>query len=272
MSRTRGTTSCPMLGTGLPCHGPVSPQCAGCGDVQVESAPAVGSLPDPYYQDEAVTIYHGDCREILPSLPKVDLVLTDPPYGISQECGLTEVGMKRYGQVQFGDWDGSFPSWVLPLLPSTGAGSFYLFCPYQVLGELDKWADANSLQRRVLWWKKTNPTRRNGDVYWSIPGEHCFYAKRSGATFNAAYEVGFFESSNINRSNHPTEKPLPLIARLCIASTDPGDMVLDPFLGSGTTAVAAKKLNRKCIGIEIEERYCEIAANRCRQMVMELGL
>jgi len=224
---------------------------------------------NPYYQDEAVTIYHGDCGDILPTLRKVDLVLTDPPYGVSQESNLTQSGIDRYGSVDFGDWDTEFPMATITCLPE--AATYYIFCPYQSLGELAAWAVGAKLLHRVLWWKKSNPTRRNGDVYWSIPGEHCFYAKQSGATFHAKHEVGYFEYPNVH-GEHPTQKPVALILRLIVASTDGGDMILDPFLGSGTTAVAAKKLNRKCIGIEIEERYCEIAANRCRQMVMELGL
>ena len=71
---------------------------------------------------------------------------------------------------------------------------------------------------------------------------------------------------------HPSPKPLSTLRGIIGNFTDLSDVILDPFLGSGTTAVAAKKLNRKCIGIEIEEKYCEIAANRCRQEVMELGL
>ena len=74
------------------------------------------------------------------------------------------------------------------------------------------------------------------------------------------------------RFDHPTQKPNQIIAHLIARYSKPNDLILDPFLGSGTTAYCAKKLNRRCIGIEIEEKYCEIAANRCRQMVMELNV
>jgi site-specific DNA-methyltransferase (adenine-specific) len=128
---------------------------------------------------------------------------------------------------------------------------------------LSKWADRNGWQQRVLWWKKTNPTRRNGDVYWSIPGEHCFFAKRSGATFNAKYDVGFFEYP-VQHGEHPTQKPVRLVAKLCEASSFPGSTILDPFMGSGTTGVACANLGRKFIGIEIEPRYFDIACARIR--------
>ena len=213
---------------------------------------------------DCCTVVCGDCLELMKALPDgcVDAVITDPPYGITQECDLTACGIKRYGRVFFGDWDGTFPLAILESLSSLNAGTYYIFCPYQVLGELSAWAKRNELQQRVLWWKKTNPARRNGDVYWSIPGEHCFFAKRSGAIFNAKYEVGFFEHSVVHRRNHPTEKPLDLITVLVSASTVEGQTIFDPFLGSGTTAVAAKKLGRHFLGFEINPDYCQIAEER----------
>ena len=229
----------------------------------------------PYYEDAkaGITIYHADCRDVLPTLKPgaVDLVLTDPPYGISQECNLTTSGIQGYGGVNFGDWDDAFPFWALPLMSALRASSYYCFCPYQALSGLADWAKGNGLLQRVLWWKKTNPTRRNGNAYWSIPGEHIFFAKAPGASFYAAHEVGYFEYPNVQLEGHPTAKPLPLLRRLITASSSQGESVLDPFMGSGTTLRAAKDLGRRAIGIEIEERYCEIAVKRLQQEVIQFG-
>jgi DNA modification methylase len=228
----------------------------------------------PYYEDEQVTLYNADCREVIPTLKarSVQAVVTDPPYGVSQECNLTADGIKKYGGVDFGAWDDIFPLDVLPLLASLQAHSYYIFCPYQVLGDLSRWASNHKMLERVLWWKKTNPTRRNGDVYWSIPGEHCFYAKRSGAPFFAPYDVGYFEHRIIHLENHPTEKPVPIIQRFVLASTSRGDTVCDTYTGSGTTGVACVKEGRKFIGMEISEEYCAIALRRIKEAQAQLTL
>ena len=227
----------------------------------------------PYYDDgRGIVIYHADCRDVLPQLAagSVDLVLTDPPYGVSQECNLTASGINRYGSVDFGEWDDAFPFEVLPDWATLKAKTYYVFCPYQALSELYAWGKAHNLLQRVLWWRKTNPTRRNGDIYWSIPGEHIFFAKESGAVFHAKHEVGCFEYANVQLGHHPTEKPVSLLRRLIAASSDEGQTILDPFMGSGTTLRAAKDLGRRAIGIEIEERYCEIAVQRLQQEVLPL--
>ena len=229
----------------------------------------ISKLPKPYYRDNQsdIVIYNAECRDILPLIPdkSIDLVLTDPPYGVSQKCNFSANEIKKYGNTYFGDWDNNFPYEILKFLPISA--TYYIFCPYYVLGKLSDWADERKLLKRVLWWHKTNPTRRNGDTYWAIAGEYCFYAKQSGATFNAKYKVGFFEYPNVI-GKHPTQKPLKLISEFILASSNANDIVLDPFLGSGTTLVACKKLNRKGIGIEISEIYCKMAIERLRQGVL----
>ncbi len=209
--------------------------------------------PKPYYQDDAVTIFLGDCRDILPGLPTVDLVLTDPPYGI----GDIWQGGKGHGwRVTEGNkhmrnaWDSEAPDlgFLLALnVPTVIWGGNYFPLP---------------LSRGWLVWRKesTGFTLSDAELAWTNQDTviRVYEHARSKLTGKQAEQ------------RHPTQKPVGLM-RWCIEQIKtPAILILDPFMGSGTTLRAAKDLGRKVIGIEIEERYCEIAAKRMSQTVMVL--
>lgn len=203
------------------------------------------SLPAPYYSENGITIYHGDCREILPHLEPVDLVLTDPPYGIGDRMhGGTWGSAEKYAD--FRGWD---------------------FAP-----------DAKTLQDII---SKAGKSIVWGGNYFGLPGTRCVlvWDKRNAGPTMADCEIAW---SNLDRPakrfswgvgvhsyGHPTEKPLELFM-WCIVQSRTSGSILDPFMGSGTTLRAAKDLGRKAIGIEIEEKYCEIAARRLAQEVLQL--
>jgi site-specific DNA-methyltransferase (adenine-specific) len=199
----------------------------------------------PYYDDgNGIVIYHGDCREILPQLPKVDLVLTDPPYGIAQVMRGGK-GAGRWTLLSDGNpWDNEAPDLQF-MMDTAGTyviwGGNYFSLP---------------LSRCWLVWDKLNavPTMGQCELAWTS-------IDRPIQRFE--WPVGR------NNHGHPTEKPLELIAWSIKQSRTSG-MILDPFMGSGTTLRAAKDLGRKCIGIEIEEKYCEIAVKRLSQEVLAL--
>ena len=226
----------------------------------------------PYYQDDAVTIYHGDCREILPTLPKVDLVLTDPPYGASdthaghlsgvtlrdgsrarQELGFDGldssemVGLAR-------DWVESCSGWVVftsewkHLLPLDDAGLLIRFGIWRKPDGAPQFTG----DRPGMGWEAVAICHGPGRKSWGGGGRHAFWEHAKGE----------------NRSGHPTGKPLGLLKEFVRDFSVAGDLILDPFAGSGTTGRAAKDLGRKAILIEIEEKYCEIAAKRMAQEVL----
>ena len=199
----------------------------------------------PYYQDSAVTIYHGDCREILP-LVAADVLVTDPPYGTGWFRGGGAVGEFQVRH-ETAAWDVWAPEWLeLVNLPVA------VFCPTQGV-----WDVASRIsQPSVARYDKTNPAPL---------GAHSEPIVVSGPW------PGPWAFSEYNGDNdfHPCQKPLRLLRALLVARG--GEIVVDPFMGSGTTLRAAKDLGRKAIGIEIEERYCEIAARRCAQEVMDLS-
>lgn len=210
------------------------------------------SLPKPYYQEPGITIYHGDCRDILPHLEPVDLVLTDLPYGNETDYGeykdtkenlselvkiaiplifkLTKISAITCGVGNIHLYP--CPSWIICWFNPAGVGSgpwgFCCWQPILIYGE-DPYLK-NNLGRRPDGWIKNEISPKNG---------------------------------------HPCPKPESLWRQVINrTSIKKQDVILDPFMGSGTTLRAAKDLGRKAIGIEIEEKYCAIAVERLRQGVL----
>lgn len=201
----------------------------------------------PYYEHAGITIYHGDCREIIPGL-SFDVVVTDPPYG---HGGTPPRGGNKPGTLDYLaggvvlSWDVADDSWMrltdCPAAVFTSAAR--CFRTAAALG-----ADG------LLIYAKTNP-HPNGSSFEPCVTRGFGVGARHVEAYNAE-----------NGLEHPTQKPLAVM--LFIVRRAPDGIILDPFMGSGTTLVAAKNLGRKAIGIEIEERYCEIAARRLAQEVL----
>lgn len=204
-------------------------------------------------------IAHADCRDILPLLPKVDLVLTDPPYGIGYASNRhwETTTAEWVGNEIVGDSDCSLRDYVL---------SRYM--EWACFGSLKTPRPANT--RGVLIWDKGEAAGM-GDLSfpWKPNFELIFVAgtewtgRRDSSVLSAMTVVS---RKSMGRS-HPNEKAVCLMMYLMMKHDG---LILDPFMGSGTTLRAAKDLGRKAIGIEIEERYCEIAAKRMSQSVMRL--
>ena len=202
----------------------------------------------PYYQDEWVTIYHGDCREVMPDLEPVSLVLTDPPYGIGEHGGKARTrGDSRPNHPMMG-WDMTRPDRAtLDMVRAAGS--------VQMIFGGNYFADLLPASRCWLYWRKLmGGDFADGELVW---------------TSLDAVVREFTKPNKSGKNQHPTQKPL-AVMEWCIFQSRTDGTVLDPFMGSGTTLVAAKNLGRKAIGIEIEERYCEIAALRCSQGVLAL--
>ncbi len=198
---------------------------------------------EPYYQDEFSTIYHGDCREILPTLEPVDLVLTDPPYG----CGKA-------------DWDEEFPlEWysaakrLAPMVVIiTGSAGLPDSIGLVKTDFVDVIAarNLNGMTRGPLGFGNWIAAVVAGSK--PPPGVNCFDFIVSG-----------------NMPDHPTPKPIAYMKKLLTRLLPNGKDLIDPFMGSGSTLRAAKDLGFKAIGIELEEKYCEVAAKRLAQAVFD---
>ena len=220
----------------------------------------------PYYEDESVTIYNADCRDVLPKLGLVDLVLTDPPYNKVNRIthGLRSVDKGSADEASF---DLEWAALQIVRLSQ----SAYVWCGTEQISAWRSIFVSQKLSTRLCFWEKPNPSPMNGEYLWLSSVEACIYAKKSGATFNNFCASPVWRDRQYAETAHPTEKPVRLFKRLILASSNEGGVVLDPFMGSGTTLRAAKDLGRKAIGIEIEERYCEIAAKRMSQLAMDLS-
>jgi site-specific DNA-methyltransferase (adenine-specific) len=239
----------------------------------------------PYYEQDGIVIYHGDCREVLPLLGAVDVVIADPPYGVTSLA-----------------WDERVDGW-LDLVPSDNLwcfGSMRFFMAQQFAG----WTYAQEIV-----WEKHNGSIFHADRFRRVHEFAVqFYRGQWGAIYHAPVytldatkrtaqrkgrppHAGEIGSANYvsqdggprlmrsvlqvrschGSAEHPTQKPIGILRPLIEYSCPADGGVLDPFMGSGTTLRAAKDLGRKAIGIEIEERYAEIAARRMMQEVLPLG-
>ena len=226
----------------------------------------------PYYQDDYVTLYHGDCREVLPTLAMVDLVVTDPPYIIGA-VSAGSLGSKSGGWADMMNSAAWFSSWYRQcdrLLKDNGA--MWTFLNWRTLpGVMRAAIDATMPITSVMVWDKE----------WIGPGgcqglrpsyELCALLAKPGFAIpdRGTRDVWRHKVGSYKASGHPAEKPVDLVQRIISTSATTGT-VLDPFVGSGTTCVAAKALGISSIGVEAEERYCEIAARRLSQGVLDFG-
>ena len=215
----------------------------------------------PYYRDKWCAIYHADCRDILPLIPdkSIDLVLTDPPYGINLDLTwLSELHLARSKPANrtdapiFGDAEVD-----VSFLMNFGSWIIWGF-PYIDTGKATGW---------LVWDKQPNiETDRTLTTPVEMASTNCW----RGFRLVRCMWAGYLRDNGEYRYAHPTQKPQKIMD-YCLNKTN-ANIILDPFLGSGTTCYCAKKLNRYSIGIEIEEKYCEIAAKRVSQSVFSFDI
>ena len=226
-----------------------------------------------------LTLVHGDCLEVLKKIPdaSIDLILTDPPYNISKRDRITrrggKFGVAKDITLNFGEWDFGktkpedyLPEIVRVLKPN---GVLVMFYDKLWLGIIGLWLqeEFGFRVRYIGSWVKRNPAPQARKVKWQNGVENFLIAtKNEGSGHHFNYKLGqspdYFVTSVNYEHLHPTQKPLDLIEWIISYWSFEGDLVLDPFLGSGTTMKACLELNRNCIGIEISEDYCNIVKKR----------
>ena len=246
-------------------------------------------VSDPYYEQDGITIYHGDCRDILPQFPdkSFDLVLTDPPYGMTMnewDSPIDIIGwwdsMKRLSGVVILTASQPFTSKVVVCneawyrhewIWQKNRGSNFA----NTVREPFKEHESVLLFAKNRWKYQPQKQTRNGSgaeranykVGWNPGGSNYReFAEREPVEITEDRVPSSIQKFNTEVGLHPTQKPVALLSYLYLTYSDVGDSILDPFMGSGTTLVAAKQLGRKAVGIEIEEKYCEIAVKRLAQM------
>lgn len=248
----------------------------------------------PYYQDDAVTLYHGDAMDVLPSVSGVSCVVTSPPYntlgsriparptGMHRRSGwLAKVSAVGYAddmdETAYVEWQAELAG-QLATATVPGGSYFYnhklRYRDYAVLHPIDivrtfpGW-----VLRQELIWDRSGSTTFNARmfapnderVYWMVRDEGLHPWNQPAASWFSVWRL-----HPDTGSAHPAPFPWELPSRCIQAVTSPGDIVLDPFSGSGSTVYAAKMLGRRAIGIELDERWCELAATRLSQEVLGL--
>ncbi len=242
----------------------------------------------------------GDCREVLPTLPEesIDLIFADPPYNLQLSSDLWRPNVTRVDGVQeswdkfenYAAYDAFTQEWLSAcrrVLKPTGTlwviGTYHnIFRIGRILQDLEFWI------LNDIVWIKSNPMPNFRGVRFSNAHETLIWAQKTmGAKYTFNYHAmkalnedlqmrsdwylpickGSERLKEGNRKLHPTQKPEALLYRIILATTNPGDVVLDPFFGTGTTGAMAKKLQRHFIGIEIDEHYVQRARERVAQYV-----
>lgn len=142
------------------------------------------------------------------------------------------------------------------------SGSIYIFCSTEQVSDIRKRMVSNGLATRLIIWEKTNPSPMNGQYIWLSGVECCVFGKKKGATFNGFCKNTVLRYPCGRNKFHPTQKPINLIKELIETSSNFGDTVFDPCMGSGTTCCVAKELGRKYIGFELDKDWFDVARER----------
>lgn len=207
-----------------------------------------------YYSDELVTLHHGDCLTLNEWL-QADVLVTDPPYGVSYRSGWVKRDRSIQGDESTAIRDAAIRAW--------GAGR-----PALIFGAWN--VPRPTLTRhRLIWFKGDDPGMGDLKFPWGKSDEEIYVLGTGFQGKRGPNVLRCNKQSVSNRDDHPTPKPVALMEAL-ITRSPPG-VIADPFAGSGSTLVAAKALGRKAIGVEVEERYCEIIANRLAQGAFDFG-
>ena len=234
--------------------------------------------PEPYYQDDHVTLYHADCREILPSLDPVDLVCTDPPYSLSVAADHENVKGRGTRRLNFFEGDQDWQTMTADvvealMIAATLAPAHYVWCGHRQFGPIVEAFEAAGFQTRFLVWRKKCPVPAPPGVGWDSAAELCVYAFQPGRIWTPptgtkcpnVIEADSYRHGQPGKLDHPTQKPIATASTLIENSTLPGATVLDLYAGSGTTLRTAVDMGRKAIGIERHEPYCDLIARRMAQ-------
>lgn len=224
-------------------------------------------------------IFNEDNLIVLKNMEKesVDLVVTDPPYNISRDNNFTSMG--RSG-IDFGQWDKNADlfSWILQLNRIVKKnGSVFIFNDWKNLGDISRVLDENGFETKdVVRWVKNNPMPRNRDRRYVVDYEFGIWAVKKGSKWvfnrqNDSYDrpeikSGLTPKSEKKWGTHPTQKPVFVMEEIIQRHSNEGDVIFDPFMGSGSTGVAAINTGRDFIGVELDNNYFEIAKNRIAEV------
>ena len=267
-------------------YGPKSSVCKQIGNaVPPYLAEAIGKTIIKAYNTETTNVitdkyklFFGNAYTMIKEFKQKNIVvnhiITDPPYNISQDNNFNTMKNHRNG-IDFGVWDKNFDlySWIpdyTQILDKNG--SMIIFCSYRYISHIiDKLEQSQMIVKDILIWQKTNPMPRNINRRYVQDTEFAIWSVKKDSKWifnkpiNMPYLRAYFRTSIVSgkeKTKHPTQKSLKLMNDIIKIHTNENDIILDPFMGSGTTGISAINNNRKFIGIELEKEYFNIAVNR----------
>lgn len=219
-------------------------------------------------------LYQGDCLEVMKNIENgsVDLVVTDPPYEIATTgAGMYKQADKQYVKELNGMKDGFSEEVLDELCRVMKKINIYFFCSQkQIIPLLDYFVKKKKCNWNILSWHKTNPIPACGNKYLTDTEFILFFREKGVKVYGSFDTKRTWYATPLNQSDkkkygHPTVKPLSILENLVVNSSQEGEVVLDCFMGSGSTGVAALNTNRNFIGIELDEEYFEITQNRIEE-------
>ncbi len=227
-----------------------------------------------------IQIHHANAFEIIKDFYqqnlKVDAIITDPPYNISVKNNFSTLKSAKRQGIDFGEWDKNFKllEWIKRYAPLVNPnGCMVIFCSYRSISYIADFLEENGfVVKDFIQWVKNNPMPRNINRRYVQDTEFALWAvkKKAKWVFNKPKNEKYLRPlilkspvvGGLERVKHPTQKSLALMEKIISIHTNPNDIVLDPFMGSGTTGLACKNLERNFIGIESEKEYFQIAKKR----------
>lgn len=216
-------------------------------------------------------IYNTDCLEFMRSMPDncVDLVVTDPPYEIcTKGGGLGKRPIYENGALNKISQGFNVEATLEQIARICKKINIFIFCSTKQKPRIMNWGYERDCNVAELAWYKPNAAPFTNNTFKSDL-ENIVYIREKGVKIKGVSRL-FTHNCGKSKYGHPTEKPLEIIEKLILVASSEGDLIFDPFMGSGTTAVACKELNRNFIGCEIESKYCEIAEKRLRKTIRGL--
>ena len=218
-----------------------------------------------------VNLYYNNCMDFFPTMEddSVTLTLTDIPYDeVNRKSGgLRNLDKRHADIITF-----SLNDFIDEVVRIT-SGSVYIFCGSVQVSDIREKLIDHGLSVRHCVWEKSNPSPMNGQHMWLSSIENCVYARKKGAYFDIRERCksSVWKCPTEKYKGHPTPKPIELMERLIQASSQSGDTVFDPCMGSGSVGIAAKRTRRNFIGVEFDKKYYSITQDRINKAIKGIG-
>lgn len=215
-----------------------------------------------------IILRNGDCLEVMDKMikagVKIDSIITDPPYGMSFQSNFRNEKYKKIKNDDCLDWLEALVDKSYALAKDNSA--HYVFCSFHFIDKFKQAFEQKFKIKNILVWEKNNTSMGDLKGDFAPKVEFILFLQKGRRLINGKRDPNIFKFNRTGNKNHPTEKPVDLMEYLIKKFTDEGDIVLDPFMGSGATGIACKNLNRKFIGIELDENYFNIAKKRIEEL------